>query len=72
MRNEVMEKKINEIKAKLHQQSSTQITSTTNDEISLLNLLTTRYRRPLFIGILSIFTGSLLLYKYVFINDRNQ
>ncbi|CAF2946591.1 unnamed protein product [Rotaria sp. Silwood2] len=70
IRNEAIEKKVNEIKTKLQQQPSSILT--TNNETSLFKLLTTQYRRPLFIGILTLFTGSLMLYKYAFSNDRNH
>ncbi|CAF2242192.1 unnamed protein product [Rotaria magnacalcarata] len=60
-RNDAIEKKVNEMKTKLHEQSSSMFTN--NDGTSLFKLLTTKYRRPVFIGILTLFTGSLMLYK---------
>ncbi|CAF4693516.1 unnamed protein product, partial [Rotaria sp. Silwood1] len=69
-RNEAIEKKVNEMKTKLHQQSSSMLI--TNNEPSLFRIVTTHYRRPLFIGILTLFTGSLMLYKYVSSNDHNH
>ena len=67
---EAIEKQVNEIKTRLHQQSSS--TLTTNNETSLFGLLMTKYRRPVYIGIVTLFTGSLLLYKYASYNNHNH
>ena len=69
-RNEAIEKKVNEIKTKLHQQSSSIVTP--NNQTSLINSLTTKYRGPLLIGILTVLTGSFLFYKYGAYTDRNR
>ncbi|CAF4303089.1 unnamed protein product [Rotaria socialis] len=69
-RNDAIGKKVNEMKTKLREQSSSMFTN--NDGTSLFKLLTTKYRRPVFIGILTLFTGSLMLYKYTSNNDRNH
>ncbi len=70
-RNEAIGKKVNEIKTKLHQQSSS-ILTTNNHQSSLFNSLTTKYRGPLIIGILTVITGSFLFYKYGAYTDRNR
>ncbi|CAF0944826.1 unnamed protein product [Rotaria sordida] len=70
LRNEAIEKKVNEIKSKLHRQTPSIFT--TNNETSLFTLLTTKYRGPLLIGILTFVTGSMILYKYASNSDRNH
>jgi hypothetical protein len=67
-RNEVLEKKVNEMKAKLHEQSSTN----KNNNTSILKLLMTKYRRPFYIGIFTIFTGSIFFYKFITSYDRTH
>ncbi len=65
LRNEAIEKKVKELKIKLHPQSS-------YNEMTLFTLLTTKYRRPLLIGILTLFTGSFFFFKYASIYNRNH
>jgi hypothetical protein len=67
--NEVIEDKVKEIKSKLNQHSSV---TANNKELSLFNLLTTKYRFPVFIGVLTFMTGSFLLYKFASSNDRSH
>jgi hypothetical protein len=69
-RNEAIEKKLNEMKAKLHQQSPPTSPLSPSDNASLFTLLTTKYRRPIFIGLLTVITGSLLAYKFVYNNGN--
>lgn len=65
--------KVNEIKTKLNQQSSSSSVLSTNNQTSLFYFLRTKYRRPLFIGIFTLFTGSLLLlYKYASSTNHNR
>ncbi|CAF3844938.1 unnamed protein product [Rotaria magnacalcarata] len=66
-RNEGLRKKIDEIKSKLDDKSSL---LNNNNNPSILSLLMTRYRRHFFIGLLTLFTGSIFLYKFVRTNDR--
>jgi hypothetical protein len=66
-RNEVLGKKVNEMKAKLNAQSST-----SNNNQSILTLLMTKYRRPFYIGLFTIFTGSIFFYKFLTSNDRTR
>lgn len=61
---------VNEIKTKLHEQSSSILT--TNNETSLFGILMTKYRHPFLIGIFILFIGTLLLYKYTSNNNRNH
>ena len=70
IRNGAIEKQINEIKTKLHQQSSSILT--TNNQTSLYKILTTKYRCPLFICLLTLLTGSLLIYNYASSNNRKH
>ncbi|CAF1464633.1 unnamed protein product [Adineta ricciae] len=65
VRNENLEKKVNDLKAKLQRQNS-------YNETTLFTLLTTKYRRPFLIGILTIFTGTFFLYKFAFGSNRNR
>lgn len=66
-RNEALEKKVNEMKAKLHDQSST-----TKNQTSIFTLLMTKYRRPFYIGLLTVLTGSIFFYKLTMSNDRTR
>ncbi|UJR07765.1 hypothetical protein I4U23_012048 [Adineta vaga] len=68
-RNEGIEKKVNEMKAKLHQQSPV---LNENKDTSILSLLFTKYRRPFFFGLITILTGSIFLYKFTKSNDRTH
>ncbi|CAF3534909.1 unnamed protein product [Rotaria socialis] len=68
-RNEGLKKKIDEIKSKLDDKSSL-LNNNNNNNSSILSLLMTRYRRHFFIGLLTLFTGSIFLYKFVRTNDR--
>ncbi|CAF1092986.1 unnamed protein product [Adineta ricciae] len=70
-RNEALEKKVNEMKAKLHEQSPS---SHLNDgkNMSILSVLLTKYRRPIFFGLITLVTGSFFLYKFTKSNDRTQ
>jgi hypothetical protein len=61
-RNEALEKRVNEMKAKL---------SAPNKQ-SILTLLMTKYRRPFYIGLFTIFTGSIFFYKFITSNDRTR
>jgi hypothetical protein len=61
-RNEALEKKVNEMKAKLHEQPPS----------SILTLLMTKYRRPFYIGLFTILTGSIFFYKFITSNDRTH
>ena len=70
IRSENIEKKVTEIKNKLNEKSSSVLP--TNNQLSLFHLLTTKYRRSLFFGILTLFTGSLLLFKYASNKNRNS
>ena len=65
---DIIEKKVNDIKASLHRKTIL----ASHKEMSLYQLWITRYRRPLFIGLFTIVTGSLLWYKYAANNDHNQ
>ncbi|UJR38381.1 hypothetical protein I4U23_031051 [Adineta vaga] len=65
VRNEDLERKVNDLKTKFHRQSS-------YNEATLFSLLTTKYRRPFFIGVLTVLTGTFLLYKYAFSSNRNR
>ncbi|CAF1201254.1 unnamed protein product [Adineta steineri] len=70
-RNEAIEKKVNEMKAKLHEQ--TQPSSLHhNKNTSILTLLLTKYRRPFFIGLFTLLTGSICLYKFSMNSDRTH
>ncbi len=64
-RNEVLEKKVNEMKARLHEKSTTSNTS-------ILTFLMTKYRRPFYIGLFTLLTGSIFFYKFLTSNDRNH
>ena len=70
-RNEALEKKVNEMKAKLHEQSPS---SHLNDgkNTSILSVLLTKYRRPIFFGLITLVTGSIFFYKFTKSNDRAQ
>jgi hypothetical protein len=68
-RNEGIEKRVNEMKAKLHDHTTS---SFSNNNTSIFTLLTTKYRRPFFIGLLTLFTGSIFLYKTLWSNDRTH
>lgn len=70
VQNENIEMKINEIKSKL-QSCSSSLTSTDN-RLSLIHLLTTKYRHSFLFGLFTFFTGSFLLYKYLSNNNRNH
>ena len=69
-RNESIKKKVDEIKAKLYEQSSSNSSSLFNNrnKTSILTLMT-KYRRPFFIGLLIFVTGSFFLYRFVKVND---
>ena len=65
-RNEALEKKVNQMKAKLHAQT------TQNNNQSILTLLMTKYRRQFYIGLFTVFTGSIFFYKFLTSNDRTR
>ena len=65
-RNEVIEKKLQAMKSKLNHQSSVSSSS----DPSILTLLITRYRRPFFLGLFTILTGSVFLYKFLASHER--
>ncbi|CAF1478672.1 unnamed protein product [Rotaria sordida] len=71
-RNEGIKKKIDEIKAKLDEKPSSLSSSlfNNNNNESILTILMTKYRRHFFIGLLTLVTGSIFLYKFVRISDR--
>lgn len=71
-RNEILEKKIHEMKSKLHEQSSSSSLLKKNSSFSLMQDLLSKYRRPFCIGLLTIFTGSFFFYKFYTGHDRTR
>jgi hypothetical protein len=65
-RNEVIGKKVTDMKAKLNDPSLF------NNNSSFLTLLMTKYRRPFFIGLFTLLTGSIFLFKFATTNDRTH
>jgi hypothetical protein len=63
-RNENIEKKVNEMKAKLLEQSHSSASPN-----SILKFLT-KYRNTFLIGLFALLTGSVLFYKFNTNNDR--
>jgi len=62
-------KKINEMKAKLHEQPSP---SLFNNQTSILTVLMTKYRRPFYIGLFTLLTGTIFFYKFLTSNDETH
>lgn len=70
-RNEGIKKKVDDIKAKLDRKSPNVSSPVfNNNSLSSLTCFMTKYRRHIFVGLLTLITGSIFLYKVVKNNDR--
>lgn len=68
-RNENLEQKINSMKSKLREQSTT---INNNSNLSIIKHFLTKYQRQFYIGLLTVFTGSIFFYKFLASNDRTR
>lgn len=66
-RNEALGKKIQEIKTRSNEQ-----TLAKQNPTSIFTFWMNKYRRPFYIGLLTIFTGSIFFYKFVTSNERTR
>lgn len=68
-RNEEIERKVNSMKSKLREQSTS---INNNSNLSIIKHFLTKYQRQFYIGLLTIFTGSIFFYKFLASNDRTR